>query len=317
MAVWQGGLGVKLSKVQSITAHFKTEDLISHGTNFCSGCAAELAIRFTLKVLGEDIILVGCPGCASAVILAMESKNAVKSPTMVPTHMSLLTNVASTMTGIKRYYQKINRDIQVVSFVGDGATADIGFQVLSGAAERGENIIFICYDNEGYMNTGIQRSATTPFGAWTTTTEVGPHQQGKRRTAKNIPLLMALHEGVTYAATATVGFLKDYAQKLEKAIKVKDGLVYIHLFSPCPIGWRAAEDNTIELCQLAVETNYFPLWEAEKGVFRITNEVKNPKPVQEFIKLTNRYAHLTPQDLQVLQKSIDSRYALIQKLVKS
>ncbi len=296
--------------------NFKTEDVVSHGTNFCPGCPAELAVRFTLRVLGEDIILVGCPGCASAVILAMETKTGVKSPTMVPTHMALLTNVASTMSGIKRYYQRIGRDVKVVSFVGDGATADIGFQVLSGAAERGENIIFICYDNEGYMNTGIQRSATTPFGAWTTTTEVGPYQQGKRRTAKYVPLLMALHEGVSYAATATVGFLKDYAQKLEKATKVKDGLVYIHLFSPCPVGWRAAEENSIELCKAAVNTNHFPLWEAEKGIFRITHEVKNPKPIQEFTKLTNRYAHLGPEDLRILQKATDSRYALIQKLMK-
>jgi pyruvate/2-oxoacid:ferredoxin oxidoreductase beta subunit len=304
------------NKILKTVYNFKTEDLVSHGTNFCAGCPAELAIRFTLRVLGKETILVGCPGCASAVILAMETKTGVKSPTMVPTHMALLTNVASTMTGIKRYYQKMGRDIKVVSFVGDGATADIGFQVLSGAAERGENIIFICYDNEGYMNTGIQRSGTTPYGAWTTTTEVGPYQKGKRKAAKYVPLLMALHEGVSYTATATVGFLKDYAQKLEKAIRVKDGMVYIHLFSPCPVGWRAAEENSIELCEAAVETNHFPLWEAEKGEFRITHKVKTPKPIQEFTRLTNRYAHLDAGDLQVLQKAADSRYALIQKLAK-
>lgn len=296
--------------------NFKTEDVVSHGTNFCSGCPAETAIRFTLRVLGDDLILVGCPGCASCVVLAMETNTGVKSPTMVPTHMSLLTNVASTMAGIKRYYQKIGRDVKVVSFVGDGATADIGFQALSGAAERGENIIFICYDNEGYMNTGIQRSGTTPFGAWTTTTAVGQHQKGKRGAAKYMPLLMALHDGVSYAATATIGFLKDYSQKLEKAAKVKDGLVYIHLFSPCPVGWRAAEENSIDICRAAVDTNHFPLWEAEKGVFRMTHEVNNPKPIEEFTRLTNRYAHLGQEDLQILQKSADSRYALIQKLAR-
>jgi pyruvate/2-oxoacid:ferredoxin oxidoreductase beta subunit len=307
---------VKRSGAFKITDYLKTKDLVSHGMNFCSGCPAELAIRFTLRVLGEDLILVGCPGCASSVILAMETRTGVKSPAMVPTQMSLLTNVASTMSGIKRYYQKIGRDVKVVSFVGDGATADIGFQVLSGAAERGENIIFICYDNEGYMNTGIQRSATTPFGAWTTTTEVGPHQQGKRKTAKYVPLLMALHDGVSYVATATVGFLNDYYRKLEKAAAVKDGLVYIHLFSPCPVGWRAAEENSIELCKAAVETNYFPLWEAEKGTLRMTRVVKNPKPIREFTKLTNRYAHLSDEDYDVLQKAVDSRYALIEKLAK-
>lgn len=307
---------MKFSETLRTKYNFKAEDLVSHGTNFCPGCPAETAIRFTLRVLGKDVILVGCPGCASSAILAMETKTGVKAPTMVPTHMSLLTNVASTMTGIKRYYQKIGRDVKVVSFVGDGATADIGFQALSGAAERGENIIFICYDNEGYMNTGIQRSGTTPFGAWTTTTEVGKYKKGKGKTAKYVPLLLALHGGVSYAATATIGFLGDYAQKLEKAAKVKDGLAYIHLFSPCPIGWRAAEENTIDLCKVAVETNHFPLWEAEKGKFHITHEVRNPKPIQEFTKLTGRFSHLTQEDLNILQKAADSHYAIIQKLMK-
>jgi pyruvate/2-oxoacid:ferredoxin oxidoreductase beta subunit len=231
--------------------------------------------------------------------------------------MSLFTNVASTMTGIKRYYKKIGRDVKVVSFVGDGATADIGFQPLSGAAERKENIIYICYDNEGYMNTGIQRSGTTPFGAWTTTSEIGKYQMGKGETAKYVPLLMALHPGVSYAATATIGYLRDYAQKLEKAASVKDGMVYIHLFTPCPVGWRASEENSIDLCRTAVETNHFPLWEAEKGVFKFTHEVKNPKSIQEFTKLSNRFTHLTEKELSVLQKAADSRYALIQKLAGS
>ncbi len=296
--------------------NFKSEDLLSHGTNFCPGCPAELSIRFTLRVLGKDIILVGCPGCASSAILAMEAKNGIKSPNMIPTHMSLFTNVASTMTGIKRYYKSCGRDVKVVSFVGDGATSDIGFQALSGAAERGENIIYICYDNEGYMNTGIQRSGTTPYGAWTTTSEVGPCQRGKGETSKYVPLLLALHNGVSYAATATMGYPRDYAQKLEKASKVKDGMVYIHLFTPCPIGWRTAEENSIDLCKAAVETRHFPLWEAEKGIFRITHKVENPKPIQEFTKITNRFSHLTPEDLKILQQTADSRYAFIEKLAR-
>ena len=295
--------------------NFESEDLLSHGTNFCPGCPAETLIRFTLRVLGKDTILVGCPGCATSAILAQETGTGVKAPNMIPTHMALFTNVASTMTGIKRYYRKIGREVKVVSFVGDGATADIGFQALSGAAERGENIIFICYDNEGYMNTGIQRSSTTPYGAWTTTSEVGKYLKGKSETAKYVPLLLALHPGVAYTATATLGYLRDYGQKLEKATQVKDGLVYIHLFSPCPVGWRMSEENVVDLCRAAVDTNYFPLWEAERGQFRMTHEVKDPKPMQEFTRFTGRFSHLTPEDLQVLQKAIDSRNATLRKLL--
>jgi len=296
--------------------NFESEDLLSHGTNFCPGCPAEISIRFTLRILGKDTILVGCPGCATSAILAQETNNCIKAPNMIATHMSLFTNVASTMTGIKRYYKKIGRDVKVVSFVGDGATADIGFGALSGAAERGENIIFICYDNEGYMNTGIQRSSTTPYGAWTTTSEVGKTLKGKSETAKYVPMLLALHPGVSYAATATIGYLRDYAQKLKKATQIKDGLVYIHLFSPCPIGWRMPEENVIDLCRAAVDTNHFPLWEALKGQFRMTHEVKNPKPIQEFTRFTGRFSHLTQEDLQVLQKATDFRYSTIQKLVR-
>jgi pyruvate/2-oxoacid:ferredoxin oxidoreductase beta subunit len=295
----------------------KVDDTISHGTTLCPGCPAELALRFTLRVLGKDVILVGCPGCAAAMILAMETKEGIKPPSRVPCQMSLFTSVAATMTGIKRFYNKIGKDVKVVSFVGDGATADIGFQALSGAAERGENVIYICYDNEGYMNTGIQRSSTTPLGAWTTTTEVGKCQRGKEKSSKYVPLLIALHAGASYVATATVASLTDYAQKLTKAAEVKDGLSYLHLFSPCPIGWRAPDDSAIDMCKAAVATNYFPLWEAERGVFRITHEVKNPKPIQEFIRMGSRFRHLTEEDLAALQQVVDSRLITIQKLANS
>ena len=301
---------------EAVSDHFQIDDPLVHGTPMCAGCPAETAHRFTMRILGKDVILVGAPGCACSMILGVETPQGVCAPESVPCHMALLTNVASVMTGMKRYYQKVGRDVKVVSFVGDGATADIGFQPLSGAAERGENIIYICYDNEAYMNTGIQRSGTTPMGAWTTTTEVGQYQQGKAKTNKYVPLLMALHGGVSYAATATIGFPQDYARKLKKAMQVKDGMVYMHLFSPCHVGWRAAEDSAIEMCETAVATNYFPLWEAEKGVFRITHEVKDPKPVQEFTKLADRFRHLDQEALDVLQQLVDERMATVQKLAR-
>jgi len=299
-----------------IVDHFQIEDPLVHGTALCPGCPAEIAHRFTMRVLGKNVILVGAPGCACAMILGVETPGGIKAPESVPCHMALLTNVASVMTGMKRYYQKIGRDVKIVSFVGDGATADIGFQPLSGAAERGENIIYICYDNEAYMNTGIQRSGTTPLGAWTTTTEVGEHQRGKGKVSKYVPLLMALHGGVSYTATATIAFPQDYARKLKKAMAVKDGMVYIHLFSPCPVGWRGADDNAIEMCEAAVATNYFPLWEAENGEFRITHAIKNPEPVQTFTQLTDRFRHLGQKDLDKLQQLVDDRMAIVRKLAQ-
>jgi pyruvate/2-oxoacid:ferredoxin oxidoreductase beta subunit len=220
------------------------------------------------------------------------------------------------MTGVKRYYHKIGRDVKVVAFCGDGATADVGFQNVSGAAERGENLIYICYDNEAYMNTGIQRSGTTPQHTWTLTTPVGSTRRGKEQAAKYMPLIMALH-GIPYVATAAISHLEDYAAKIAKAVEVKNGMAYIHLLSPCPAGWRAPIDMPIELSRMAVETNYFPLWEMEHGKYRLTHEVKKSKPIEEYTKLMGRFSHFTKEELEGLQQTVNSRFNFIKKLTAS
>ena len=289
------------------------EDLLAPGTPLCSGCPAEFALRFVMRVLGKDAIYFDSPGCATVLMCGMGTKTS--SLTYAANMQCLLGNVGATMTGVKRYYRKVGRDIPCVAFVGDGCTADIGFQSLSAAAERGENIIYICYDNEGYMNTGIQRSSTTPFRAWTKTTPVGKNQWGKGQPAKNVPLLMAFH-GIRYVATATFGYLEDFVQKLLKAKSIKDGMVYIHLLSPCPAGWRFDPSDTIQVSKMAVDTNYFPLWEMEKGNWRLTYQVKNPKPIQEFTKLMGRFSHLRDEDYESLQDMVDSRLRLIERLVR-
>jgi pyruvate/2-oxoacid:ferredoxin oxidoreductase beta subunit len=226
-----------------------------------------------------------------------------------------MTNAASTAAGAKRYYQKTGQDIMTVVMVGDGATADVGFAGLSGAAERGENIIYICLDNEAYMATGIQKSGTTPFAAWTFTSPVGKLRGGRPNNAKYMPLIMADH-GIPYTATATVSHLEDYAKKLEKAKTVKDGLVYIHIFSPCYTGWRASEDSSVEISRMAVETNYFPLWECERGKYHITYHPKKPLPVTEFTRLTGRHRHLGQAELQKFQAIVDERMKLIESLTR-
>ena len=283
------------------------EDVLQHGTAACAGCTQELLLRIAMRVLGEDTIYFGCPGCGGIQLGGNE--------TMVRAHIAtcfcLMTTVPSTMTGVKRYLRRIGKATKVVAWVGDGTTADVGFQPLSGAAERGENLIYICCDNEAYMNTGIQRSSTTPFGAWTFTSPAG-----KDESSKYMPLIMASH-GIPYVATATAAYLEDYCQKLTKAMQVEDGMAYIHLLSPCPIGWRTPEDAGIELSRMAVETNYFPLWEAERGRFRLTRNVEKPKAVREFTKLSRRFSNLGEEALDELQKTVDARLATISALCEA
>lgn len=297
---------LSFKKSRPVIAHFHEADLLSAGTGLCAGCPAELGARVMLKVLGKNVITFRTPGCQPIFMSRLSS---------IPT---LMTNIASSMTGASRYLRKIGRDdVLCVCYVGDGATADVGFQPLSGAAARKEHILYICSDNEGYMNTGIQGSSTTPQGAWTSTTWVGDKARGKAVEGKYMPLIMLMH-GVSYVATATVAFLEDYVMKLEKAKKAaRSGMAYIHVHSPCPIGWRAPVENGIELSRTAVETNYFPLWEAEDGRVRLTHRVDKPRPVEEYSKLMGRFSHLKKEDVKYLQETIDKRFALIERLASS
>lgn len=286
------------------------EDPYVGGVAWCAGCSLELAARFVPKVLGNDMVLVGCPGCSAPVFYGQN----VGTWHRMAYYSCLMTGVASSATGLARYYKKIGKDATIVCFTGDGCAADVGFQALSGAAERNEPIIYICYDNEGYMNTGYQRSSTTPFGASTSTTPVGPASKGKPTPAKNMPLIMAMH-GATYVATATLSHLEDFAKKLLKAKEKKDkGFVYIHLFAPCLMGWRIASNMSIQVCRMAVRTNYFPLWEAEDGEFRLNHEVANPKPVRELFRLMRKFDHLKEADIDNFQHLVNKRYAFIKGL---
>jgi len=227
-----------------------------------------------------------------------------------------MTGVASSATGLARYYRKKGKDVNVVCFTGDGCAADVGFQPLSGAAERNENLIYICYDNEGYMNTGIQRSGTTPFGAATTTTPVGTVGRGKEMTAKNLPMIMTMHQ-VPYVATATLSHMEDFIKKVIKAEqKKKEGFAYIHVFSPCPVGWGIESDLSIQVCRTAVRTNYFPLWEAENGRFHLTHNVAEPKPITEYTKFSRKFRHLSEEEVARLQGELNSNFAFLRHLTE-
>lgn len=293
-----------------VTEYYQNEDQFSPGVAFCAGCALELNLRFVSRVLGKDIIFVGTPSCSAPVLhgqnVAAWHRHAYYACTM--------TGVASSASGLARFYAHAGIDATIVCHTGDGCSQDVGFQTLSGAAERNEKMIYITYDNEGYMNTGIQQSSATPYGASTSTTPAGKASQGKSTGSKNMPLIMAMH-GIPYVATATLSHLEDYAKKLVKAKEAaKRGFAYIHVFCPCVVGWRIPVDSSIQVCRNAVRTNYFPLWEMEDGVCRITQKIKDPKPVSELTSTLGKFRHMKAADLAVLQAQVDQRFTVLRAL---
>jgi pyruvate/2-oxoacid:ferredoxin oxidoreductase beta subunit len=300
----------KTKKKSRIFDYFSTEDQFTGGVAWCAGCPLELTARFVPQVLGKKMVFVGTPGCAAPVLHGQNIGAWHKLAYMA----SVMTGVPSKATGLSRYFHRVGTEATIVCFTGDGCATDVGFQPLSGAAERNEKIIYIAYDNEGYMNTGNQRSSATPLSAATTTTPVGKIGRGKPTSAKNMPMVMLMHRP-RYMATATLSHLEDFARKLVKAKEaVEEGFVYLHVFSPCPVGWRIDSNMTIEVCRTAVRTNYFPLWEAEYGKPHMTVQVANPRPVQELTKLMRKFSHLNEADMERLQQVVDDRYALLKTL---
>jgi pyruvate/2-oxoacid:ferredoxin oxidoreductase beta subunit len=302
----------KLKKLPRVFDYFVEKDQFAGGNTFCAGCPAELTLRTVPKVLGKDIIMVGTPCCAAPVLHGQNLGSWHK----LAYYACVMTGVASSASGIARYFHKIGKDATVCCFTGDGDASDIGFQTLSGAAERNEHIMYVCYDNEGYMNTGNQRSSMTPIHAATATTPVGKGQKGKPTVAKYLPLIVALHP-VAYVATATLSNMEDYAKKLLKAKeKSKEGFAYVHVFAPCIIGFRISSDSAIQVCRNAVRTNYFPLWEMENGQFRITVPVDAPRPISEYLSTVGKFSHFKEDDVTEFQKIVNDRYNMIKSLVE-
>ncbi|MBQ7782590.1 MAG: pyruvate synthase subunit beta, partial [Oscillospiraceae bacterium] len=227
----------------SITAKNLPKEEYFYGHKACAGCGGSLAVRNALKVLGQNAVAVLPAGCMSAVGFNFPqlcfSNNAI---------ISTFAGTASMLTGVEAGLRaKGITDFTAVGFAGDGGTADIGIQALSGAIDRGDNILYICYDNEAYMNTGIQKSGLTPFGAKTTTTPAGQNIRGNIRPKKNMFEIAAAH-GITYAATATVGYMTDFLNKVEKASKIH-GTKYIHVIAPCPTGWGVPVSDTVDIAR--------------------------------------------------------------------
>lgn len=271
--------------------------LISKGVTTCEGCGMELLARSILEVLGENTIILTPPSC-SAVLTGFGDETSWK----VPSFQSNLENIAAYCSGISEALEfKGREDVHVVALAGDGGTVDIGLQALSGAIERGHKFIYVCYDNEAYMNTGIQRSGSTPTGAWTTTTP-----GGKNEVKKDI-VGMLMAQGIPYIATASVGYIDDFKDKLRKAKEV-DGPSYIHAIQPCAPGWRFHPSQTIKIAQLAVETNLFPLFEAVNGQVKITKKISKVKPVDEYLKMQGRFKNVTEEQVESLEERSKEYY---------
>lgn len=290
----------------------ESEELVSPGISACVGCNVELALRTVLRVLGDNTILAIPPGCMGGVgVVGWDMQSGTKIPVFFP----LLDNPASMLAGIRMHYKHVGRDdVNVVAFAGDGASVDAGFQALSGAAERGDNIIYICYDNEGYMNTGYQRSGSTPKSAWTSTTPVSQSGVGgKVQHKKDMPMIMAMHD-LPYMATANTAYIPDLIKKVEKAKQVKEGLSYIHIYNPCVTGWGIPSEKSIEMSRKAVQSNFAPLYEVENGKFTLNMKPRNPISVKEYISGMKKFKHLTEAEIDDLQKVTDEKWVRLQQL---
>ena len=261
----------------------------------CPGCGAAIALKFALQVLGEKTIMVIPASCAS-IIVGPYPQSAVKIPVL---HTAFATAGAAA-SGVRAALDlKGDTETTVVSWAGDGGTFDIGFQSLSGAVERNEDCIFVCYDNEAYMNTGVQRSSSTPYGVRTTTT---PGQNWKKTRKKNIIETMAAHR-IPYAATASIAFPEDFTAKFKKAKERKGGARFIHIFASCATGWGAPSDMSVKIARLAVQTNLFPLYEIENGI-RYTLNYKGDRPVKDYLQTQKRFDHLNEDDISQIQDMV-------------
>jgi pyruvate/2-oxoacid:ferredoxin oxidoreductase beta subunit len=275
------------------------EEFLSSGHFACPGCGETLAFRHVLKALGKRVAVITTAGCGS-VVDGYWPLSASKVPFF---HCSFGT-AAATAAGLKAGLEMIgDRTTTVLAWAGDGGTFDIGFQSLSGAAERNEDILYCCYDNEAYMNTGIQRSSATPKGSWTTTT---PAQILKEEPKKDIDAILAAHR-IPYLATASLAFPEDLARKVKKAKRMK-GTRFIHILIPCPPGWRFQSDLTIRLSRLAVETRAFPLFEVNDGMRYQLNPMPKKIPVKEYVRLQGRFSHLSENQMEAIQKETDSKW---------
>jgi pyruvate ferredoxin oxidoreductase beta subunit len=289
----------------------KRGDRISPGHRVCAGCTAPIVVRMVLNAIDEPVVVANATGCLE-VSTALYPYTAWR----VPWIHSAFENAAATMAGVEAMYKslrrqgKLEREIRFVVFGGDGGTYDIGLQALSGALERGHKMMYVCYDNEAYMNTGIQRSSATPLGAETTTTPRGSHSAGKTQWRKDLAAIVTAH-GIPYAAQASPHRWKDLMTKARKGAAA-DGPAFLSVLAPCNRGWRFQPDDALKSAELAVETRFWPLFEVENGRWTLNYNPKQRVPVTDWLMTEGRFAHLFKDEreevLAAFQREVDERW---------
>lgn len=295
----------------SVNAKTITSDEYFYGHAACAGCGAALAVRQVLKVLGPHAVSALPAGCMSAV--------SFNFPQMCFENNSMITPFAATasvLSGIEAGLRAQGikpDDCTVVGFAGDGGTADIGLQALSGTIDRGDDVLYVCYDNEAYMNTGIQKSSLTPFGASTTTTPSGARVHGCPTTKKRLFEIVAA-QGVSYAATASIGYLDDLLRKVEHARDAR-GTRFLHVMAPCPTGWGCAPNETIDIAREVVDCGLFCLAECEEGVYSLSYEPEEFAPIEHYLHRQRRFRGTDAEDVACIEAERDATWNRLRRLV--
>ncbi len=291
------------------------EERLAPGHRACIGCGEALAVRLVCKALGSNVIIANATGCIEII-----SSQLPYTSWTVPWIHTLFENTAAVASGIEAGLKVLTKkgrrllpDVKVVAMAGDGGTSDIGLQALSGALERGHNFIYMCFDNEAYMNTGIQRSSATPYGASTTTSPAGKVSIGQVTWKKNLPAIVAAHN-IPYVATACPSYPFDLMTKVSKAVAT-NGPSYLHILSVCPTGWRCPTELAIRIGRLAVQTGIFPLYEVENGKYKLNVAPPKLKPVPEYLKLQGRFRHLSEDTINEIQQRVSEEYAKLKEQV--
>ncbi len=283
-------------------------ETFASGHRACVGCGEVLAIRLVAKTLGENVIIANATGCMEIV-----ASQFPYTSWEVPWIHTLFENTAAVASGIEAALKVLvrkgkleDKGTKVVAIGGDGATYDIGLQALSGALERGHDFLYICVNNEAYMNTGIQRSSATPYGAATTTSPAGKVKTGQFSWKKDMPAIVVAHN-IPYVATASPSYPFDLMEKVKKGLETP-GPAYIEIISVCPVGWRSPADLSVRMGRLAVETGVFPLYEVENGKYKLSMDFPKLRPVTDYLKLQGRFRHLSPDTIEKIQARVIEDY---------
>jgi pyruvate ferredoxin oxidoreductase beta subunit len=288
-------------------------DGFAPGHRACIGCGEALAVRIACKAMGSNIIVANATGCMEVVSSQMPntSWDVPWIHTLFENNSAVASGIESALKVMVRKGKLPDKGTKVVAMGGDGATSDIGFQALSGALERGHDFLYLMFDNEAYMNTGIQRSSATPFGASTTTSPAGKKSIGQKTAKKNMPAIVAAHD-IPYVATACPSYPFDMMEKVKKGLAV-NGPAFISVFSVCPTGWRSSPDLSVKLGRLAVQTGAFPLYEVENGQYKLSLDPAPLRPIQEYFKLQGRFRHLSEGTVKLIQEKINSDYEKLKR----